>query len=109
MEKVLKLLGFKSVQNMMLVMIGLLATGIGAFGGLPQPPKLFVDITQRYELLQWILVYVLIWQGAGGYDEYILLFGTIVLFILYKLVERLSDNERLYQILDLPIIKKDNK
>ena len=106
MKELLKLLGFKSVQNMMLVMIGLLATGIGAFGGLPQPPKLFVDITQRYELLQWVLVYVLIWQGAGGYDEYLSLLGTISLFILYKLVERLSDNQRLYKILDLQNKKK---
>jgi hypothetical protein len=106
MKELLKLLGFKSLQNLLLVIVGLLATGIGAFGGLPQPPKLFVDITQRYELLQWILVYVLIWQGAGGYDEYLSLLGTISLFILYKLVEILSDNEKLYKILDLPHEKK---
>jgi hypothetical protein len=102
-----KILGFKSMRNMLLVMIGLLGTGVGAFGGLPQPPKLFIDITQRYELLQWVLVYVLIWQGAGGYDEYLSLLGTLVLFILYKLVERMSDNEKIYKILDLPIEKKE--
>ena len=98
---------FKNVQQSLLVLLGLLGTGIGAYGGMPQPPKLFVDLTQQYEILQWVLVYVLIWQGAGGYDEMLSVIGTIILYILYKIVERLGENEQVYRILGLKKEKKE--
>ena len=98
----------KNLKNTLLILVGLLGTGVGAFGGLPVPPKIFSDLTQRYELLQWVLVYVLIWQGAGSYDELVSLLGTIFLYILYKIVEKLSKNKKLYKLLDLPI-EEENK
>lgn len=96
---------FFKMKNILLL-TGLLATGIGAYGGMPQPPKLFIEITQKYEILQWFLVYVLIWQGSGGYDEKISLYGTIVLFILYKIVIMLEETEYIKKNFLQKIIKK---
>lgn len=41
------------------------ATGLGAFGGFPEPPKIFKDII-KYEFIKWILLAILVWQGGGG-------------------------------------------
>lgn len=68
------------------IIIGLLGTGIGAYGGMPPPPQTFIKLVDKYKFLQWFLVYVLIWQGAGGYDELISFIGTIIIFAIYKLI-----------------------
>ena len=68
------------------IVIGLLGTGIGAYGGMPPPPQTFVKLVDKYKFLQWFLVYVLIWQGAGGYDEKISFMGTIIIYAIYKLI-----------------------
>ena len=68
------------------IVIGLLGTGIGAYGGMPPPPQTFVKLVGKYKFLQWFLVYVLIWQGAGGYDEKISFMGTIIIYAIYKLI-----------------------
>lgn len=72
-------------QNLGIV-IGLLGTGIGAYGGMPTPPQTFIKLVNKYKFLQWFLVYVLIWQGAGSYNEMISLIGTIIIFAIYKLI-----------------------
>ena len=91
----------KNIIDTILLLTGLLATGVGAFGGLPQPPKLFTDLTEKYVLLQWALVYVLVWQGSGAYDEVLSIFGTIVLYVLYNLFKKLGENQKLYNFLGL--------
>ena len=68
------------------IVIGLLGTGIGAYGGMPAPPQTFVKLVDKYKFLQWFLVYVLIWQGAGGYDEKVSFIGTLIIFAIYKLI-----------------------
>ena len=68
------------------IVVGLLGTGIGAYGGMPAPPKTFVKAVDKFPILQWFLVYVLIWQGAGGFDEKLSLYGTMLVFILYKVM-----------------------
>jgi len=68
------------------IVIGLLGTGIGAYGGMPPPPQTFIKLVNKYKFLQWFLVYVLIWQGAGGYDEKISFMGTIIIYAIYKLI-----------------------
>ena len=68
------------------IVIGLLGTGIGAYGGMPTPPQTFIKLVNKYKFLQWFLVYVLIWQGAGGYDEKISFMGTIIIYAIYKLI-----------------------
>ena len=84
----------------LLTIIGLLGTGIGAFGGMPQPPKLLIKITE-IKIVQWLLVYVLIWQGAGGYDELLSLYGTFILFVLYYSIEKLAENKKVYDFLGI--------
>jgi len=69
------------------IVIGLLGTGIGAYGGMPAPPKSFVLLVDKYPILQWFLVYVLIWQGAGGFDEKLSLYGTLIVFAIYKILK----------------------
>jgi len=63
-----------------------LATGLGAFGGFPAAPVLFQDLAQN-EWFQWLMVYVLIWQGGGGQRWDLALAGTVVVFVIYKLLE----------------------
>lgn len=41
------------------------ATGLGAFGGFPDPPKIFKNLIKN-EIVKWILLAILIWQGGGG-------------------------------------------
>eukprot|EP00466_Bigelowiella_natans_P006821 jgi/Bigna1/129966/aug1.10_g4674 len=65
--------------------IGAMATMVGFMGGFPAPPRIFQTLTFRYETLQWLMVYVLIWQGGGGQDYYRSAIVTAVAFAL-KLV-----------------------
>jgi len=85
----------------MAIVLGLLGTGIGAYGGMPTPPQTFLNAVEKYPFLQWFLVYVLIWQGAGGFDEKLSLYGTIIVFIIYKSVLYLESNYDLVNKLGL--------
>jgi len=81
------------------IVIGLLGTGIGAYGGMPAPPDTFVKGVEKFPLLQWFLVYVLIWQGAGGFDEKMSLYGTIIVWCLYNSIIYAEKNyELLYRL-----------
>ena len=80
-------------QKFALVMVGVLGTAIGAFGMLPPPPKMLVNLVERFPILQWALMYVLIWQGSGGYDEKLSLFGTAVVYIIYKIMKSYEPKE----------------
>ena len=80
-------------QIFALVMVGVLGTAIGAFGMLPPPPKMLVRLVERFPILQWALMYVLIWQGSGGYDEKLSLFGTAVVYVIYKVMKSYDDKE----------------
>lgn len=63
-----------------------MATLIGAFGGFPSPPKTFLKLT-NYEPFQWLLVFVLVYQGGSGADVKIAAEITFVGFILYKIIK----------------------
>jgi hypothetical protein len=83
------------------IVVGLLGTGIGAYGGMPAPPKTFIKLVDRFPILQWALVYVLIWQGAGGFDEKLSLYGTLIVFGLYKLIKHAEKHWELLYYLGL--------
>lgn len=68
-----------SVQQMVLVM----ATAIGAFGGFPQPPRVFSSLVQN-ELVQWALVFVLCYQGGSGQDVKMAALATAVMYVAKK-------------------------
>ena len=89
-------------QKFALVMVGVLGTAIGAFGLMPPPPKMLVDVVQKYPILQWALMYVLIWQGSGGYDEKLSLFGTAVVYVIYKVMKS-------YEPKEIVIVKEEQK
>ncbi len=59
-----------------------LATAIGAFGGFPDPPKIFEDLI-KFEIIKWFLVFVLIYQGGGGADIEFSFFVTIIVYVIY--------------------------
>ena len=61
------------------------ATAIGAFGGFPEPPKAFAWFTQM-KIFQWLVVFVLIYQGGGSQDPLFSIAVTGAVFVLYTVV-----------------------
>ena len=45
-----------------------IATVLGAWGGFPKPPRVFLELT-KYELFRWFLVFVLAYQGGADEEE----------------------------------------
>ena len=72
-------------------MIVAIATTVGAFGGFPDPPKAFSALTQ-YQIVHWMLVFVLIFQGGGSQEPLFSLAVTAATFMLYKFV-RFFEND----------------
>jgi hypothetical protein len=64
-----------SQQQIILVV----ATVIGAWGGFPQAPPRFVELTAN-PMVQWGLVFVLAYQGGAGKDPMLAALGTALLF-----------------------------
>jgi len=63
-----------------------LATAIGAYGGFPNPPRFFSELTQN-EMFRWALVFVLVWQGGSGQDAKLAVLVTALMFALHKSME----------------------
>lgn len=79
------------------MVLAMLATSIGMLGGFPQPPKIFLKYVESYPILQWFLVFVLIFQGMSGGDIYWAIIGTAATFILYKVMQYLEDNREYFE------------
>ena len=60
------------------------ATAIGAFGGFPQPPKVFTDLVQSNELFRYLLLFILIWQGGAGQDHKLAALITAAMYAIIK-------------------------
>jgi len=60
-----------------------LATAVGAYGGFPNPPALFRQLTAN-ELVQWAMVFVLVWQGGAGQDSKLALLVTAAMYAANK-------------------------
>lgn len=58
-------------------------TGLGAYGGFPQPPKWWKRLS-RFKLMNYILVWVLIYQGGGGGNIYLTTAVSLVIFIVME-------------------------
>ena len=67
-------------------------TVLGAFGGFPQPPKAFLQLT-KYPIVQWFLVFVLAYQGGAGQDPLLAGAATLITFILYKVARAMEAPE----------------
>ncbi len=68
-----------------LVLVAPLATAIGGFGGFPAPPKVFLELI-KYQLVQWCLLWVLIYQGGAGQYPIFTSVITAFVFVLYKVI-----------------------
>jgi len=68
------------------------ATLIGVFGGFPSPPKLFIKLT-KFKLVQWLLVFILVYQGGGNEDIIFSLIMTFTLFIIYEILHYFENKE----------------
>jgi hypothetical protein len=75
------------------------ATGLGAFGGFPDPPKIFKEMIQ-YELVKWILLAVLIWQGGGGAsvshtkDILVTVLITAIMYIGKRILDNIYESQK---------------
>lgn len=63
------------------VILGL-ATAIGAFGGMPEPVGAFKWLAE-WKIFQWVLVFVLVYQGGGGEDVFFSATITLIVLIVY--------------------------
>ena len=78
-------------RQFIFIVLAAIGTGIGAFGGFPEPPKLFRQLILKYEALRWLLLFILIWQGSGGGANFswisvsTSIFCTFVVYIIYNL------------------------
>ena len=62
-----------------------IATLLGAFGGFPDAPEIFKKFTKN-ELVQWLLVFVLLYQGGSGQDPKLALIVTIIAYLIHKYI-----------------------
>ena len=63
------------------------ATLIGAFGGFPSPPRQFTELSGN-EWFRWLMVAILVFQGAGGQDPRLAATVTAIGYVGYKYLER---------------------
>lgn len=59
------------------------ATGMIAFGNFPKPPKQLEQLANN-QIIHWMFVFILIWQGGGKQDIKLSLLVTAAIFALYK-------------------------
>ena len=65
------------------------ATAMGAFGGFPDPPKIFQWFT-KWKIFQWFTIFVLIYQGGADGDAQLAVMITLTVFAIYWLLHFLS-------------------
>jgi hypothetical protein len=63
-----------------------IATVMGAWGGFPKPPKVFLELT-RFELFRWFLVFILAYQGGAEEDIRQALIITVIFYLITKLLD----------------------
>ena len=63
------------------------ATALGAWGGFPSPPRLFVEHSTQSEIVQLLLVWFLVWQGGGQQDTKL---SALITGALYSLKQFLD-------------------
>jgi len=72
-----------------------MATAIGAFGGMPIAPKIFQDLSKN-EWFQWLMVFVLIYQGGGGGNPELCAIATIVVYVAVKVLDQMYEQKEAY-------------
>ena len=67
------------------------ATGIGAYGGFPAAPAIFTKLTQN-EIVQWALVFVLLYQGGGGQDVKLTAMITVAMYVVHMVLSKMEES-----------------
>lgn len=62
-----------------------LAIVLGAWGGFPEPPQIFKQLIQN-ELIQYFLVFALVYQGGGSQDVGTGLMVAVGFYLLNKIL-----------------------
>lgn len=63
------------------------ATGLGAWGGFPAPPRSFNRFVTN-EIVQYALVFVLLMQGGAGKNYKLAGLITGVMYVLHKILDK---------------------
>jgi len=74
-----------SMKDMIEPLILPIVTALGAFGGFPEPPNTFKKII-NIKVIQYILLFLLIWQGGGGQNWKLSAIVTVVIFIIITIM-----------------------
>lgn len=64
-----------------------ITTAVGAFGGFPDSPQFFKDLS-KYEWFNYLMLYVLIYQGMGQTNPKTSLVFTIVFYLIKKYFDK---------------------
>lgn len=67
-----------------------LATGIGAYGGFPAAPAAFTKLAQN-EIVQWALVFVLLYQGGAGQDIKFAAMVTVAMYVVHMVLKKMEE------------------
>jgi hypothetical protein len=70
-----------------------IVTALGAFGGFPDPPNTFKRIIKN-QIVQYLLLFLLIWQGGGGQNWILSAKVTVVIFVLITVVKMLEKKKK---------------
>ena len=62
------------------------ATGLGAWGGFPAPPRGFNRLVTS-DLMQYAMVWILLWQGGSGQNWKLASFITGIMYVLHVLLD----------------------
>lgn len=75
------------------MIIGLLATGIGAYSLFPAPPKILIEYAEKYPSIRWGFVWILLQQGSGGFNEVESTIGVGATYILWTYLNSLREED----------------
>ena len=70
-------------MNMKQIVLALF-TALGAYGGFPNPPKWWTQIT-KYMIVRVLCLWALIYQGGGNADIVLTTITTLVIFGIFNL------------------------
>lgn len=86
-----------------------IATVLGAWGGFPKPPKIFLELT-KFELVRWFLVFILAYQGGAEEDIRQALIITVIFYLSTKLLDLrdvVNEENIKYQEIVAPVITQE--
>ena len=69
-----------------------LCTGLGYLGGMPKAPRLFDDFIERFPIMRWVLVMVLIYQGGGEQNLQLAIEITVIFYLIHSFLMEIENS-----------------